>query len=390
MNHNKLRHIRNVTLLLLGAIWGCDAQLPTAIEEEVGQQPITFFARYEATTKGMGNPVGSVSDFTLFGFDTEEVNFASTSTAYPNLLYNAHFRKQTDGGWVHEGSPLYWRTNPYVRYSFFAFSPSLAEMHVADVDVYISANEYYGAPTLRYRVDADPTKQVDLLYGSVIDQQRSLDLSSPLSNHIVVPMKHALSYVHLVIAPCKTKGEDNERYKITGLSLSGEASQSASLNLETGAWGNLSNEESYRYSYTPIEEELLVNKIYIGVPLNETPILLPTLHTNGLITLWYHYGEHEDGATRWEDEEVSLILEEEHRAQPIDGGIKPIQYSSELKIAATNYRAGYVYTYIVQLLKDEVRLMLGGEHSVAEWKEGAALKYYNPFTGQFDDSLVAE
>ncbi len=111
--------------------------------------------------------------------------------ATPNFMYNQLVNKAADvTSWSY--SPIkYWPTKDEDKVSFFAYAPYDDDTN--DYGIELSANTVSGLPTAEFTVNTDPTKMVDFVTASAVDQMHSVAENATEPNNVSFTFRHALT-----------------------------------------------------------------------------------------------------------------------------------------------------------------------------------------------------
>lgn len=202
--------------------------------------------------------------FGVFAYYTDNAPYSTT--ALPNFMYNQQVTWNSSAGrWTY--SPVkYWpnetgstaQSTGTDRLTFFAYAPYV---EVSDPNFGLTANPSSGIaaltranengfPYVRYYVDTDPSKCVDLCYA---ESEGHINMTKPAGSTntpVSFNFKHALAALNVQIdadvdnatdphAPSHTNPVDeNTKIFVRSITFTGFATK-GQLNLYTGAWNNL-------------------------------------------------------------------------------------------------------------------------------------------------------
>lgn len=111
--------------------------------------------------------------------------------ATPNFMYNQLVEKEANAtSWSY--SPIkYWPTMDEGKISFFAYAPYDDDDN--DYGIELSQNNKPGLPTAEFTVNTDPTKMVDFVTASEVDQMHNVAENATEPNNVSFTFRHALT-----------------------------------------------------------------------------------------------------------------------------------------------------------------------------------------------------
>ena len=207
---------------------------------------ITFQVATEASTRATATTTGTIDEFTVWGFTTEN--------GKNKTLMDALAVTRTGETWGYTGT-IYWPANPV---DFYSVSPTPESGKVSEGTVSI-AND---AQTISdFTANTDQSKQVDLLYAVNKGEKKADHTASAVS----INFRHALSQIVF-----KAKNtNDNLKVTIRGVKVGNikktgdftypsssttthNASDKGTIAASTqGTWANVETEETFAAGITP-------------------------------------------------------------------------------------------------------------------------------------------
>ena len=178
-------------LAALAAVTFTSCQKDQVINQSSENNAIEFgtYVGRDAQTKGhiQNNTTIETEGFGVFAYYTGTGAYSNTDSK-PNFMYNEKITKSgTD--WTY--SPVkYWPNNDDDKLSFFAYAP-----YDSSGNIELSSNETGGTPIIKYTVNDDVTKHVDLLWAApTIDRTKQ-----KIDEKINFAFKHALSRIGFTV-----------------------------------------------------------------------------------------------------------------------------------------------------------------------------------------------
>lgn len=237
-----------------------------ADKQQTDQQAVTFGAYVnrgttrsgtagELSTTSLQTGTHATAGFGVFAYYTDNAPYSTT--ALPNFMYNQQV-KYSGARWTY--SPVkYWpnetgstaQSTGIDRLTFFAYAPyvevsdpnfGLTAEPSSGIAALTRANEN-GFPYVRYYVDTDPSKCVDLCYATKVENMTKPTTDSPVTFNF----QHALAALNVQIDADvdnttlhdHTNAVDvNTRIFVRSVTFTGFATK-GQLNLYSGAWNNL-------------------------------------------------------------------------------------------------------------------------------------------------------
>jgi len=207
---------------------------------------ITFQVATEASTRATATTTGTIDEFTVWGFTTEN--------GENKTLMDALAVTRTGETWGYTGT-IYWPANPV---DFYSVSPTPESGKVSEGTVSI-AND---AQTISdFTANTDQSKQVDLLYAVNKGEKKADHTASAVS----INFRHALSQIVF-----KAKNtNDNLKVTIRGVKVGNikktgdftypsssttthNTSEKGTITASTqGTWANVETEETFAAGITP-------------------------------------------------------------------------------------------------------------------------------------------
>lgn len=245
-----------------------------------GSDPVTFGAYTGiSATKAVSNTTfGSINTnpllqgsvgFGVFAYysdgATNDYVDTPSSNFYPNFMYNQLVEYDTDH-WTY--NPIKYWPNEYNttnaigadvdKLTFFAYAPYVETVGNEGITEF-SANNVAGDPTVSFKVPADKTKQIDLLWS---DANTKNMVKPAIGTEVHFTFKHALSNLTIIpvaVVDAKTTipasgGTDVDaatKVTINSLTLKGRFNQEGTLNLATGVWTSSAATTEQTVSWTP-------------------------------------------------------------------------------------------------------------------------------------------
>lgn len=228
-------HKLMVAALMLVALWACSK---VDVESRWSGEAMSFglyvpksVSKVDESTFVEGTTLPSGSSFGVYAFYQEGVIDSGTPAEWadggwtPNFMYN---EQVTFDGENYNYSPLrYWPANDENTISFWAYYPysSYAEDNSKALKFYSSSarNEAYSSscnalPVVEYTVNTDPAKQVDILFDSFGNKNKTYsNCSTP--GIVNFNFRHALSLVELEITAANGSLPAGATINITALTL---------------------------------------------------------------------------------------------------------------------------------------------------------------------------
>lgn len=244
-----------------------------ADKQQTDQQAVTFGAYVnrgttrsgtagELSTTSLQTGTHATAGFGVFAYYTDNAPYSTT--ALPNFMYNQQVTYSVDR-WTY--SPVkYWPNETgstaqstgstgIDRLTFFAYAPyvevsdpnfGLTAAPSSGIAALTRANES-GYPYVRYYVDTDPSKCVDLCWAETTGHINMVKPTGSTNTPISFNFKHALAALNVQIDADvdNTTPHDhanpvdgNTRIYVRSITFTGFATK-GQLNLYTGAWNNL-------------------------------------------------------------------------------------------------------------------------------------------------------
>lgn len=270
-NKQHLLSLIAATALLVACTAVDETDTPLADSQTAEQQPINFGAYMKRSTT-RGGTAGEVSNtslqtgkhkldgFGVFAYYTDNAPYSFT--ALPNFMYNQQVKYESSK-WTY--SPVkYWpnetgstaQSTGVDRVSFFAYAPyidvdastgyatSLRDPDTGEltgITALTRPNEN-GNPYVRYYVNTDPSKCVDLCWATpVIDKTKS---NYSTTATVDFNFQHALAALNVQIDAALDPNDNggilgaDTRIYVRSITFTGFATK-GQLNLYNGAWNNL-------------------------------------------------------------------------------------------------------------------------------------------------------
>lgn len=236
-----------------------------ANKQQTEQQAITFGAYVnrgttrsgtagELTTDDLKTGTHKAVGFGVFAYYTDNAPYSTT--ALPNFMYNQQVTWNSSAGrWTY--SPVkYWpnetgstaQSTGTDRLTFFAYAPyvevsdpnfGLTAAPSSGIAALTRANEN-GFPYVRYYVDTDPSKCVDLCYATKVENMTKPTTDTPVTFNF----QHALAALNVQIdadVDAAHPGgalDASTRIFVRSVTFTGFATK-GQLNLYNGSWNNL-------------------------------------------------------------------------------------------------------------------------------------------------------
>ena len=207
---------------------------------------ITFQVATEASTRATATTTGTIDEFTVWGFTTEN---GENKTLMDTLAVT-----KTGETWGYTGT-IYWPANPV---DFYSVSPTPVSGKVSDGTVSIANN----AQTISdFTANTDQSKQVDLLYAVNKGEKKADHTASAVS----INFRHALSQI---VFRAKNTNENLtvtiRGVKVGNIKKTGDftyptsstttqnTSETGTITASTqGTWGNVETEVTFAAGVTP-------------------------------------------------------------------------------------------------------------------------------------------
>ncbi len=111
--------------------------------------------------------------------------------ATPNFMYNQLVKKEADATFWSYSPIKYWPSMDEDKISFFAYAPYDDDAN--DYGIELSSNTESGLPTAEFTVNTDPTKMVDFVTASAVDQMHNVAENATEPNNVSFTFRHALT-----------------------------------------------------------------------------------------------------------------------------------------------------------------------------------------------------
>lgn len=282
-----------IGLAALAAVTITSCQKDQVINQVPQEQAIEFgtYVGRDAQTKGSVTDIntlcGNTKGFGVFAYYTGQDEFSETSK--PNFMYNQRVYGTASGNpptytWTY--SPIkYWPNNPGDQISFFAYAPYDVNSGVNNnTALEMTGNNVGGAPIITYNVKEDVSLHTDLTYavlddGSIYPFPKNMTKPT-IDSEIKLLFKHALSRIGFKVEAVIDKvnpdddgqlddEEDSDEIEIatgttiavSSVSITGNFATSAKLNLSTGSWSDLTNDNSTTFTLTTNEFESVASNV---------------------------------------------------------------------------------------------------------------------------------
>lgn len=158
---------------------GC-AQNELTLESPDANPPVGFDVYTGVQTRGTETLITNVqtTGFGIFGYYTGQNAWASSGT--PNFMFN---QKATYAVSAWSYTPVkYWPNTVNDQVTFFAYAPYSATVSSG---IATCANTNTGNPYLDFTIQTDPTKHVDLVTASAINQKKKAEAVNFTFNHVL-------------------------------------------------------------------------------------------------------------------------------------------------------------------------------------------------------------
>ena len=299
-------HFGLIALALLG-LSGCAKE--TTLDQVNPDTPIAFdtYLGRAAQTKGYVADLADLqtTGFGVYAFYTATENYSAfqDNSKVPDYMVNEELT-YSGGKWTY--SPIkYWPNNTGDKVSFFAYAPYFATGSSATENITeVSTNSSNGDPTVTFAVAADVTNQEDLLYATLVDQEKPNTSAKTKFN-----FQHALSrvafkaqaYVDAVNTETDGTTPDDDMASDAGLAtgttvtinsitLTGKFYTGGTLNLTDGVWTPTtpSGSTSYKLSGSELAVTDVTNAVSAQVNADtDYMMLIPGTFDGVTITVNY-------------------------------------------------------------------------------------------------------
>ena len=228
--------------------------------------------------------------FGVFAYYTDNGDYQETST--PNFMFNQNVKWNGTDAWTY--SPLkYWPNETTDKLSFFAYAPHIEQ---SNENIALAAGfdkNSTGAPSITYKLNADQSKHVDLLWAEPVKNKTKQTTTEKV--HFI--FKHAMSRIGFKSVAVIDEGsgnlngqvdngshpnplDGNTKITLESIKLTGNFYQGGTLNLATGVWSNYVPAPSTEYNWGTTDfaqSDVTTTK---AVVLNDDKYLTVLPHTN--------------------------------------------------------------------------------------------------------------
>lgn len=274
-------------LLAAAAVTFTACQKDEVINEVPQDQPIEFgtYVGRDAQTKASVTDLDKmkVDDYTGFGvfaYYTGKNNASDANTAMnglnPNFMYHQNVKWDknstpdniSDDTWKY--SPLKYWPEDDILINFYAYAPftDLSTNPTINVTT-ISTASATGSPTVTFAVSTEVSQQKDLLYANALNQKQSTESS----NGVVLNFNHALSRIGF---KAKTTEENENKNQVTvkSISISGNFTTSATINLSDGSIKGDPTKDSDTYELTFTDNPTATGNSAVSLTADEGYIMI--------------------------------------------------------------------------------------------------------------------
>ena len=202
--------------------------------------------------------------FGVFAYYTDNGDYQETST--PNFMFNQNVKWNGTDAWTY--SPLkYWPNETTDKLSFFAYAPHIEQ---SNENIALAAGfdkNSTGAPSITYKLNADQSKHVDLLWAEPVKNKTKQTTTEKV--HFI--FKHAMSRIGFKSVAVIDEGSGNLNGEVDNgshpnaldgntiitlksIKLTGNFYQGGTLNLATGEWSDPVTPISTVYNWSTFKE----------------------------------------------------------------------------------------------------------------------------------------
>lgn len=227
-------------LLAAAAVTFTACQKDEVINQVPQDQPIEFgtYVGRDAQTKASEQTLSTLQEegvgFSVYAYYTNEDNYTQSSPL--NFLWDEHVT-YSDSQWGYINTK-YWPSVTGKKFTFIAYAPANDNTNITDKPTNTSA--YTGDPKFTFSVNQTVTSQTDLLYASIKNYE------TKANNDVQdFTFNHALSRIGFSAKPAN----QNDKISITGISITGKFTTSATFNVQSGDFTDPTN--NVETTYTP-------------------------------------------------------------------------------------------------------------------------------------------